>query len=117
MPKYFFLGADRGRKQYSSQPQTCFLCGGLQHLCTNCVSELCSKCGTVGHQTIDFRCPVTCNLCTEPGHEYRMCLEVQLNLDHPEYYACELLRVEEERIRQERELQHWAETHGVARAG
>lgn len=86
VPKYFFLGADRGTTRYSGQPQACYTCGDWRHKRQDCLAELCSRCGTPGHRTTHCTKPITCSLCAVEGHEYRMCGEAYLNKMYPEDY-------------------------------
>uniref|UniRef100_A0A8D2L378 CCHC-type domain-containing protein n=1 Tax=Varanus komodoensis TaxID=61221 RepID=A0A8D2L378_VARKO len=73
IPKYFFLGGDRGTTRYSGQPQACFQCGSHTHHRRTCTTALCSRCGERGHLTAACHKSICCNLCGEQGHTYFWC--------------------------------------------
>lgn len=97
LPKYFFMGADRGITRYSGQPSACFQCGAFDHIRKNCQAQLCSKCGTTGM----CRREVTCSLCSQTGHAYRYCPESELNKRYPEAFHKEKERAKETRRKEE----------------
>uniref|UniRef100_A0A803T2C0 CCHC-type domain-containing protein n=1 Tax=Anolis carolinensis TaxID=28377 RepID=A0A803T2C0_ANOCA len=70
LPKYFFLGADRGITRYAGQPQACFQCGSYDHQRRLCTSSLCSRCGIRGHHTATCHSSIRCNFCGDLGHTY-----------------------------------------------
>lgn len=49
LPKYVFLGNDRGVIHYSGQPPACYQCGRYGGISQNCNTPLCEACGKHGH--------------------------------------------------------------------
>nr|XP_016854549.1 PREDICTED: uncharacterized protein LOC103281998 [Anolis carolinensis] len=79
LPKYFFLGADRGITRYAGQPQAGFQCGSYDHQRRLCTSSLCSRCGIRGHHTATCHSSIRCNFCGDLGHTYFWCPQAYYN--------------------------------------
>uniref|UniRef100_A0A8D2Q6E1 Gag-like protein n=1 Tax=Varanus komodoensis TaxID=61221 RepID=A0A8D2Q6E1_VARKO len=60
IPKYFFLGAERG-------------------ITRTCTMQLCSRCCGKGHSTLACQRGIRCNLCEEAGHTYWWCPQAYYN--------------------------------------
>ncbi|XP_062993320.1 zinc finger CCHC domain-containing protein 3 [Elgaria multicarinata webbii] len=73
LPKYFYLGAERGITRYSGQPPACFQCGSYGLRRRSCMTPLCSRCRVHGHPTAACQQAIRCNLCEELGHTYYWC--------------------------------------------
>uniref|UniRef100_A0A8D2IPZ9 CCHC-type domain-containing protein n=1 Tax=Varanus komodoensis TaxID=61221 RepID=A0A8D2IPZ9_VARKO len=79
IPKYFFLGAERGITRYSGQPSACYHCGSYEHYRRTCTTQLCSRCCGKGHSTLACQRGIRCNLCEEAGHTYYWCPQAYYN--------------------------------------
>ncbi|KAL8202200.1 UNVERIFIED_CONTAM: hypothetical protein K2H54_002080 [Gekko kuhli] len=86
LPKYLFLGTDRGVTRYTGQPPACYQCGGYDHIRQHCSSPLCAQCGEKGHGPMHCPTGVVCNLCRTSGHTYLLCQQAYYNKTHPGAY-------------------------------
>ncbi|XP_061439399.1 MOB kinase activator 1B isoform X2 [Rhineura floridana] len=87
IPKYFFLGSERGTINYIGQPAACFECGAYDHKRRACTTPLCANCGGHGHPTAACHYRIKCNLCDEEGHTYFCCPKAHYNkLDAEHWY-------------------------------
>lgn len=73
LPKYFYLGGERGVTRYGQQPSACFHCGGYNHIRRECKTVMCARCGARGHPSSRCLWLPTCNLCDGDGHLYEGC--------------------------------------------
>lgn len=73
LPKFFYLGGDRGETRYEGQPAACFSCGAFDHRRRDCATPLCAKCGVRGHVAGTCLAALRCNLCQRAGHAFVWC--------------------------------------------
>uniref|UniRef100_H3A265 CCHC-type domain-containing protein n=1 Tax=Latimeria chalumnae TaxID=7897 RepID=H3A265_LATCH len=81
LPCQLTIGQDRGYIFYLGQEWTCFKCGSVRHLSSDCAELVCSKCSGKGHLAHDCKAYVVCNLCNTPGHSYHNCPNSILHKD------------------------------------
>uniref|UniRef100_A0A8D2LAH5 CCHC-type domain-containing protein n=1 Tax=Varanus komodoensis TaxID=61221 RepID=A0A8D2LAH5_VARKO len=96
IPKYFFLGAERGITRYSGQPSACYHCGSYEHYRRTCTTQLCSRCCGKGHSTLACQRGIRCNLCKEDGHTYCWCPQAYYNQQDAEKLNAHMQRAAEE---------------------
>ncbi|KAJ6636905.1 hypothetical protein lerEdw1_013910, partial [Lerista edwardsae] len=79
IPKYFYLGSDRGITRFSGQPPACYHCSAYYHLRRFCPTSLCLRCGDREHDATSCQKGIVCKLCGILGHVYYRCPEAYYN--------------------------------------